>query len=106
MRLVKGDEPLGATAKIGDDGSLIVARVIKGGAADRSGLIHVNDRIVEVNGIRAKPSNVEVLVVLEHNFIYSSFLNSRPYFVTPFSEKVPGIWVILSKMIYKFRNFQ
>ena len=64
MRLVKGDEPLGATAKIGDDGSLIVARVIKGGAADRSGLIHVNDRIVEVNGIRAKPSNVEV------NFVY------------------------------------
>ena len=62
VRLVKGDEPLGATAKIGDDGSLIVARVIKGGAADRSGLIHVNDRIVEVNGIRAKPSNVEVLM--------------------------------------------
>jgi len=62
VRLVKGDEPLGATAKIGDDGSLIVARVIKGGAADRSGLIHVNDRIVEVNGIRAKPSNVEAIM--------------------------------------------
>ena len=57
---MKGDEPLGATAKICDDGSLVVARIIKGGAADRSGLIHINDRIVEVNGIRAKPNNVEV----------------------------------------------
>ena len=61
VRLMKGDEPLGATAKICDDGSLVVARIIKGGAADRSGLIHINDRIVEVNGIRAKPNNVEVL---------------------------------------------
>ena len=60
VRLMKNNEPLGATAKIGDDGSLTVARIIKGGAADRSGLIHVNDRIIEVNGIRAKKSNVEV----------------------------------------------
>ena len=57
---MKNNEPLGATAKIGDDGSLTVARIIKGGAADRSGLIHINDRIIEVNGIRAKKSNVEV----------------------------------------------
>ena len=60
VRLMKNNEPLGATAKIGDDGSLTVARIIKGGAADRSGLIHINDRIIEVNGIRAKKSNVEV----------------------------------------------
>ena len=60
VRLMKNDEPLGATAKIGDDGSLTVARIIKGGAADRSGLIHINDRIIEVNGVRAKKSNVEV----------------------------------------------
>ena len=57
---LKNNEPLGATAKIGDDGSLTVARIIKGGAADRSGLIHINDRIIEVNGVRAKKSNVEV----------------------------------------------
>lgn len=63
VRLMKGDEPLGATAKICDDGSLVVARIIKGGAADRSGLIHINDRIVEVNGIRAKPNNVEVRIM-------------------------------------------
>lgn len=67
VRLMKGDEPLGATAKICDDGSLVVARIIKGGAADRSGLIHINDRIVEVNGIRAKPNNVEVNTALKRN---------------------------------------
>lgn len=62
VRLMKNNEPLGATAKIGDDGSLTVARIIKGGAADRSGLIHINDRIIEVNGIRAKKSNVEAIM--------------------------------------------
>ena len=62
---MKNNEPLGATAKIGDDGSLTVARIIKGGAADRSGLIHINDRIIEVNGIRAKKSNVEVRIIFK-----------------------------------------
>jgi len=73
VRLMKNNEPLGATAKIGDDGSLTVARIIKGGAADRSGLIHVNDRIIEVNGIRAKKSNVEVIntIISDLELIYN-----------------------------------
>ena len=69
---MKNNEPLGATAKIGDDGSLTVARIIKGGAADRSGLIHINDRIIEVNGIRAKKSNVEVRIIFK--IMWTSFL--------------------------------
>ena len=38
----QNNEPLGATAKIGEDGSLTVARIIKGGAADRSGIVSEN----------------------------------------------------------------
>ncbi|XP_075994704.1 MAGUK p55 subfamily member 4-like [Genypterus blacodes] len=49
--LVKNKQPLGATIKRNDvTGEIFVARVIHGGLADRSGLLHAGDRIVEVNG--------------------------------------------------------
>uniref|UniRef100_A0A3B1JJ73 MAGUK p55 scaffold protein 3 n=1 Tax=Astyanax mexicanus TaxID=7994 RepID=A0A3B1JJ73_ASTMX len=52
VRLVKNKEPLGATIRRDEaTGAVIVARVMKGGAADRSGLVHVGDELREVNGI-------------------------------------------------------
>ncbi|KAM9828659.1 MAGUK p55 subfamily member 4 isoform 1-T2 [Syngnathus typhle] len=49
--LVKNKQSLGATIKINEiTGEIFVARVIYGGLADRSGLLHAGDRIVEVNG--------------------------------------------------------
>ncbi len=42
VRLVKNHEPLGATIKCEEDGSVVIARVMKGGAADRSGCIQVS----------------------------------------------------------------
>ncbi|KAJ8682105.1 hypothetical protein QAD02_017897 [Eretmocerus hayati] len=61
VQLVKSDEPLsntgiepmlGATIKNDErTGKIVIARVMHGGAADRSGLIHVGDEIIEVNGI-------------------------------------------------------
>uniref|UniRef100_A0A3B4UFC8 MAGUK p55 scaffold protein 4 n=1 Tax=Seriola dumerili TaxID=41447 RepID=A0A3B4UFC8_SERDU len=49
--LVKNKQPLGATIKRNDiTGEIFVARVIHGGLADRSGLLHAGDRIIEVNG--------------------------------------------------------
>ncbi|XP_057203082.1 MAGUK p55 subfamily member 3 isoform X1 [Triplophysa rosa] len=52
VRLVKNKEPLGATIRRDDStGSVIIARIMKGGAADRSGLVHVGDELREVNGI-------------------------------------------------------
>uniref|UniRef100_A0A8C7X524 MAGUK p55 scaffold protein 4, like n=1 Tax=Oryzias sinensis TaxID=183150 RepID=A0A8C7X524_9TELE len=49
--LVKNKQPLGATIKRNEiTGEIFVARVIHGGLADRSGLLHAGDRIVEVNG--------------------------------------------------------
>ncbi|XP_063987285.1 MAGUK p55 subfamily member 7 isoform X2 [Diachasmimorpha longicaudata] len=52
VQLVKADEPLGATIKLCEvTGKIVIARVMHGGAADRSGLIHVGDEVVEVNGI-------------------------------------------------------
>ncbi|XP_054636530.1 MAGUK p55 subfamily member 4 isoform X2 [Dunckerocampus dactyliophorus] len=49
--LVKNKQSLGATIKRNDiTGEIFVARVIHGGLADRSGLLHAGDRIIEVNG--------------------------------------------------------
>ncbi|XP_019404053.1 PREDICTED: MAGUK p55 subfamily member 3 [Crocodylus porosus] len=52
VRLVKNKEPLGATIRRDEhSGAVIVARIMRGGAADRSGLVHVGDELREVNGI-------------------------------------------------------
>uniref|UniRef100_A0AAR2IJ56 Membrane protein, palmitoylated 4-like n=1 Tax=Pygocentrus nattereri TaxID=42514 RepID=A0AAR2IJ56_PYGNA len=49
--LVKNKQPLGATIRRDETtGEIYVARVIHGGLADRSGLLHAGDRLVEVNG--------------------------------------------------------
>ncbi|XP_039990427.1 MAGUK p55 subfamily member 3 isoform X2 [Xiphias gladius] len=51
VRLVKNKEPLGATIRRDEGtGAVIVARIMRGGAADRSGLVHVGDELREVNG--------------------------------------------------------
>uniref|UniRef100_A0A8C6ICL2 MAGUK p55 subfamily member 3 n=1 Tax=Mus spicilegus TaxID=10103 RepID=A0A8C6ICL2_MUSSI len=52
VRLVKNKEPLGATIRRDEhSGAVVVARIMRGGAADRSGLVHVGDELREVNGI-------------------------------------------------------
>ncbi|XP_047456130.1 MAGUK p55 subfamily member 4-like [Mugil cephalus] len=49
--LVKNNQPLGATIKRDEGtGEIYIARVIHGGLADRSGLLHPGDLLVEVNG--------------------------------------------------------
>ncbi|MCL4125405.1 UNVERIFIED_CONTAM: hypothetical protein GTU68_008533, partial [Idotea baltica] len=52
VQLVKSNEPMGATIKHDEKtGAIIIARIMHGGAADRSGLIHVGDEVQEVNGL-------------------------------------------------------
>uniref|UniRef100_A0A3Q2XRG1 MAGUK p55 scaffold protein 3 n=1 Tax=Hippocampus comes TaxID=109280 RepID=A0A3Q2XRG1_HIPCM len=51
VRLVKNKEPLGATIRRDEaTAAVIVARIMRGGAADRS-LVHVGDELREVNGV-------------------------------------------------------
>lgn len=59
----------GATIKTCEEtGKIVIARVMHGGAADRSGLIHVGDEVVEVNNINVEgktPADVlQILVSL------------------------------------------
>ncbi|KAK2901235.1 hypothetical protein Q8A67_009350 [Cirrhinus molitorella] len=61
--LVKNQEPLGATIKRDEStGAIVVARVMRGGAADRSGLIHEGDKLKEVNGVPMEDKNPEEII--------------------------------------------
>ncbi|KAJ7322218.1 hypothetical protein JRQ81_018505 [Phrynocephalus forsythii] len=63
IRLVKNREPLGATIKRDEQtGAVVVARIMHGGAADRSGLIHVGDELKEVNGISVDDKKPEEII--------------------------------------------
>ena len=57
----------GATIKTDEQtGKIVIARVMHGGAADRSGLIHVGDEVVEVNAINVEgktPNDVLTILV-------------------------------------------
>ncbi|KAF1376776.1 hypothetical protein PFLUV_G00214960 [Perca fluviatilis] len=58
VRLEKArDTPLGATVR-NDMDSVVVSRVVKGGAAERSGLLSEGDEILEINGISIRGKHV------------------------------------------------
>ncbi|KAF6201858.1 hypothetical protein GE061_004253 [Apolygus lucorum] len=77
VQLVKSNEPLtgaqsaepivGATIKADEDtGKIVIARVMHGGAADRSGLIHIGDEVIEVNNINVEGKTPnDVLSILQ-----------------------------------------
>ncbi|XP_023029209.1 membrane palmitoylated protein 7-like protein metro isoform X2 [Leptinotarsa decemlineata] len=69
VQLVKSNEPLGATIKTDETtGKIVIARVMHGGAADRSGLIHVGDEVVEVNNINVEGKTPnDVLTILQNS---------------------------------------
>ncbi|XP_077367653.1 MAGUK p55 subfamily member 5b [Festucalex cinctus] len=51
------DTPLGATVR-NDMDSVVVSRVVKGGTAERSGLLNEGDEILEINGISLRGKHV------------------------------------------------
>ncbi|XP_055387498.1 MAGUK p55 subfamily member 7 isoform X3 [Condylostylus longicornis] len=69
VQLVKSNEPLGATIKTDEEtGKIVIARIMHGGAADRSGLIHVGDEVIEVNGINVEGKTPgDVLTILQNS---------------------------------------
>ncbi|XP_063804219.1 protein PALS1 isoform X1 [Pseudophryne corroboree] len=51
------DIPLGATVRNELD-SVIISRIVKGGAAEKSGLLHEGDEILEINGLEIRGKDV------------------------------------------------
>ncbi|KAK3557475.1 hypothetical protein QTP70_027936 [Hemibagrus guttatus] len=71
--MVKNNQPLGATIRRDEmTGEIYVARVIHGGLADRSGLLHAGDRLVEVNGhpvFGLEPEQIIKILVHSHGTV-------------------------------------
>lgn len=60
------NHPFGATIKNDVDGSVIIGRVLFGGAAHKSGLLHEGDEILDINGVQLRGKNInEVINILE-----------------------------------------
>uniref|UniRef100_A0AAY4DFX0 Membrane protein, palmitoylated 3b (MAGUK p55 subfamily member 3) n=1 Tax=Denticeps clupeoides TaxID=299321 RepID=A0AAY4DFX0_9TELE len=99
VRLVKNKEPLGATIRRDEvTGAVVVARIMRGGAADRSGLVHVGDELREVNGsliIHKRPDEISQILVRGALFFHSQLLTpdfDKKLFLalfdyTPFEDK-------------------
>ncbi len=57
VNIEKTETPLGATIR-NQDGSIVIGRVVSGGAAERSGLLHEEDEILEVNGVPVRGKTI------------------------------------------------
>ncbi|KAE8587796.1 hypothetical protein XENTR_v10022115 [Xenopus tropicalis] len=68
------DIPLGATVR-NDGDSVIISRIVKGGAAEKSGLLHEGDEILQINGMEIRGKDVnEVFELLADMHGNLSFL--------------------------------
>lgn len=66
VRIEKSTEPLGATVK-NEGEAVVVARIIRGGMAELSGLLHEGDELLEVNEIELRGKDVnEVCDILQN----------------------------------------
>uniref|UniRef100_A0A8C9ZR68 Protein PALS1 n=1 Tax=Sander lucioperca TaxID=283035 RepID=A0A8C9ZR68_SANLU len=65
------DIPLGATVR-NEMESVVISRIVRGGAAERSGLLSEGDEILEINGIEIRGKDVnQVFDILVNNFLIS-----------------------------------
>ncbi|KAJ8986074.1 hypothetical protein NQ317_003368 [Molorchus minor] len=60
IKIEKSTEPLGATVRNEGD-AVVIGRIVRGGAADKSGLLHEGDEILEVNGIEMRGKSVNAV---------------------------------------------
>ncbi|XP_053608996.1 protein PALS1 isoform X4 [Plodia interpunctella] len=64
IKIEKTNEPLGATVR-NEGEAVIIGRIVRGGAAEKSGLLHEGDELLEVNGVAMRGKTVhEVCQVL------------------------------------------
>ena len=54
---------------------VVIGRVVKGGAAERSGQLHPGDEVLEVNGLRLKGKSVHDICDREVKLFIHNFPN-------------------------------
>ncbi|XP_031626872.1 uncharacterized protein LOC116343112 isoform X4 [Contarinia nasturtii] len=57
IKIEKSAEPLGATVR-NEGEAVVIGRIVRGGIAEKSGLLHEGDEILEVNGIGMRGKSV------------------------------------------------
>ncbi|XP_037886473.1 peripheral plasma membrane protein CASK isoform X2 [Glossina fuscipes] len=84
IQIEKSTEPLGATVR-NEGEAVIIGRIVRGGAAEKSGLLHEGDEILEVNGqeLRGKTVN-EVCALL------STMQGTLTFLIVPAGSPPPG----------------
>lgn len=95
----KTNAPLGATVRVEEEGNVIISRLVVGGAAEKSRLLHEGDEVLEVNGqsmrgldvnavgdaIGAMSGILKFLIIPSEESITQ---NGRPTFLDPSKEPV------------------
>ena len=49
--------------------SVIISRIVKGGAAEKSGLLHEGDEVLEINGIEIRGKDVNEVLDMPYHFV-------------------------------------
>uniref|UniRef100_A0A914E058 Uncharacterized protein n=1 Tax=Acrobeloides nanus TaxID=290746 RepID=A0A914E058_9BILA len=106
VHLVKGNEPLGATIKFDHStGAVVIARIIAGGAAERSGCIEVGDQLLEVNGVsllHKQPAEVVQLLSAPENETISFKLIPAKHVVE--NKPQPTLHYVRCMLDYSIKN--
>lgn len=83
----------GATVRNEMD-SVIISRIVKGGAAEKSGLLHEGDEVLEINGIEIRGKDVNEVFDLLVSWALIVFLFSLVEQKNTYKTK--ACWVCLS----------
>ena len=70
----------GATVRNEMD-SVIISRIVKGGAAEKSGLLHEGDEVLEINGIEIRGKDVNEVFDLLVSWILLVFPAKNTHFI-------------------------
>eukprot|EP00096_Caligus_rogercresseyi_P007621 TRINITY_DN2556_c0_g2_i2.p1 TRINITY_DN2556_c0_g2~~TRINITY_DN2556_c0_g2_i2.p1 ORF type:complete len:285 (-),score=76.18 TRINITY_DN2556_c0_g2_i2:37-891(-) len=85
VKIEKTNEPLGATVK-NEAEAVVIGRIIRGGVAERSGLLREGDEILEVNEVELRGKNVNEVCDILANMTGTLTLLVVPSRTTPSSS--------------------
>ncbi|XP_055700690.1 protein PALS1 isoform X3 [Phlebotomus papatasi] len=84
IRIEKSSEPLGATIR-NEGEAVVIGRIVRGGAAEKSGLLHEGDEILDVNGIEMRGKSVNDVCAL-----LGAMTGTLTFLIVPAGSPPPG----------------
>ncbi|XP_075154572.1 MAGUK p55 family member stardust isoform X2 [Haematobia irritans] len=84
IQIEKSTEPLGATVR-NEGEAVVIGRIVRGGAAEKSGLLHEGDEILEVNGQELRGKTVNDVCAL-----LSTMQGTLTFLIVPAGSPPPG----------------